>query len=700
MSNHILKNRSLLIILVSLVLIAFCFFSLPDFVSAQTTPNTGSQTDTRPVASNIGPLSSIGSTVGNFILYIGSYVTWFGGMLLTTSMQMFVLDIGTYLGSGSIGTSINAIWTVIRDICNLAFIFGFIYVGIRTIIDADSSSTKRMLASIIIGAVLINFSLFFAKVVIDMGNIIAVEIYNTLTTGTGDISAQFADILGVTSLYKLPDPAEFAARTAGANIAYYFMATIMLIVAGFVLAAGAVLLMIRFVALVLILCFSPVLFAATVFPATASVATDLWKKLINYSFFAPAYMLMLLVSIYVLAGVTSALRGTSNLSCALNSENASAACPSTGAFGVVLSFGVAIFFLIMSLQVASKFGVVGGDKAVSFGNSLRGKAQGALGRAAGGATLGLGAKFARATVGRKADEISNRRTLLDAQGKKGLGGFVARQKLKVARAAADSSFDARNVGGVGGKLGIGEGAKGGYQTKLKEVKEKEEKFAKSLGTVEDDDVRVMARKKEMQAEERKLIVAEEELQHERARVAALGADASPSDKDGVVRRREAVEVQKKAIEDAKIKYESEKQRRIIGSTFTDPDDKVHEGALKARIDSVTRKKKGIKEQWDGRAADPTLGIAAIASYASLATEAERAARRATIEGLNKDLEALEEVRDKFMRDNIKDRGYAGVLEGSKFFTAWPVGRMIAHETKTGEEIRETAEKGLPKKKDD
>ena len=377
MKKFFLYNRTHLITLLFIGLSLFCLLGLPDPTSAQTppaapaaTPNRGGDTDTKPSGSSIGPLDRMGSAMGNFVLFIGSYITWFGGSLLSASIEEFVIKTGSNLATGSpIGDAINVVWELIRDICNLAFIFGFIYVGIRTIIDADSSATKRMLASIIIGALLINFSLFFAKIIIDVGNYIAVEIYNTLTTGgTTDISAKFADILGISGFYKFPDPKEFVNRTAAANIAYFFMATIMLIVAGFVLAAGAVLLMIRFVALILILCFSPILFAATVFPATAGLATDLWKKLINYSFFAPAYLLLLFVSIYVLNGVVMALRGTSTLSCALNNENTGTQCAGIGAFSVVLTFGVAIFFLIMSLQVAQKFGVAGGDKAVSFGN--------------------------------------------------------------------------------------------------------------------------------------------------------------------------------------------------------------------------------------------------------------------------------------------------------------------------------------------
>lgn len=332
----------------------------------------GGKTNTNP--GFIG--TQIGQFIGNFILSIASMVTWAGGKLLEVSIDKFILQLGTII-NGSIGVAIDSIWRVIRDMANLAFIFGFIYIGIMTIIDSSSANTKRMLAAIIIGALLINFSLFFTKIIIDVSNYIAVEIYNTLITTpagtTGSISAKFADILGITSFYKFPEADQYAGTTAMGNVAFYFMAAIMLIVAGFVFAAGAILLLTRFVALVFIMIFSPILFAATVFPQTKSAADDLWKKLINYSFFAPAYLILLVVSIKILEAIVGVFKKGSLANAFTGGGTTSTAQADT--FDVVISFVVAILFLIMSLQIAKKFGVAGAEKVMSVGNSLRGKGQ-------------------------------------------------------------------------------------------------------------------------------------------------------------------------------------------------------------------------------------------------------------------------------------------------------------------------------------
>jgi hypothetical protein len=184
----------------------------------------------------------------------------------------------------------------------------------------------------------------------------------------------------------MPNANEFVSMTFGGNVAYYFMSTLMLIVAGFVLGAGAVLLMIRFVVLVLILCFSPILFAATVFPGTASLAKDLWRKLLSYAFFAPAYLLLLIVSINVLTGVMGTMRRVP-ISNALANQGAQNTVPPVDSFDVILLYGVGIFFLILSLQIAQKLGIAGADKAIGMVNTVKAWGQKKLTNAATNAAL-------------------------------------------------------------------------------------------------------------------------------------------------------------------------------------------------------------------------------------------------------------------------------------------------------------------------
>ncbi len=665
-------NNILAKIFISFLVLFFAFMpSLLSITHAATTPpaadktadgNKSGQAAANTSAWYDGPVSMIGST----LLSLSAWVTYFGGMVLQTSMQKLIYEMGSLVHEKSpLGDVINGLWKTIRDICNLAFIFGFIYIGIRTILDNESSNTKRMLAQIIIAALLINFSLFFTKIIIDFSNILAISIKNSMATGAGTISETIANTLGVSTIWNAPAGKLLAGMTSAGNISFYIMGSLLLLVAGFVLAAGGILIIIRFVMLVFIMIFSPILFGATIFPQTQQYASDLWKKLISYSFFAPAYLFMLLLSIHVLKAVTGMLNP--------KGEALSAGLSRFDAYDVILLFIVSIMFLIASLQVAQKFSVAGADKALSIGKDLRMRGQQYLGNS----TAGVAAAAGRAWVGGAANYLSNRDSLKDADARGGVKGFAARQVLKASRATSDASFDARNVAGLGKELGIGEGRKGGYKTVKEEVKKKEEEHARSLGEVDDTDVDVMARKKEWNAAEK----------NQKAETAKLRKDLEGTAKEDTKKRAEIqTEIDKleKDTKDAQIRYEKEKQRRIIGSTYAKPKDPT---AAEGVAEDVTKKKGALNEAWD--------------KYKKLPTEAEKEEARKDIK---KQMEALAEKEKEhaaMMRE--QDGGYAGVLQKkSKWFpfTTWLEGRGVIQTNDAGEAIRKTAEKGLPKKKDD
>jgi len=121
--------------------------------------------------------------IGCDILKLVSKLTYLGGELLDLSVQKVVLGMGDLIknqDAGGLNTVIESSWKTVRDAANIVFIFGFVWIGIRTILDYGAANTKKFLASLIIAALLINFSLFFARALVDLSNILAVEIYDVL----------------------------------------------------------------------------------------------------------------------------------------------------------------------------------------------------------------------------------------------------------------------------------------------------------------------------------------------------------------------------------------------------------------------------------------------------------------------------------------------------------------------------------------
>jgi hypothetical protein len=72
-------------------------------------------------------------------------------------------------------------WKVVRDFCNMFFIFVLLYVAFKTILGLGASKTKEMIVNVVIIGLLINFSLFATRVIIDASNILARVFYNSNT---------------------------------------------------------------------------------------------------------------------------------------------------------------------------------------------------------------------------------------------------------------------------------------------------------------------------------------------------------------------------------------------------------------------------------------------------------------------------------------------------------------------------------------
>ena len=69
---------------------------------------------------------------------------------------------------------------MLSDLANICFIFLLVYAGIRLILGVGKFNAKSMIVNVILMAVLINFSLFFTKIIIDAGNITARIFYNAI----------------------------------------------------------------------------------------------------------------------------------------------------------------------------------------------------------------------------------------------------------------------------------------------------------------------------------------------------------------------------------------------------------------------------------------------------------------------------------------------------------------------------------------
>ncbi len=236
-------------------------------------------------------------TSGAFLISITGVLLAFSGWILNSSIEYFVVGMGTYLGDTNrgMGAAIVQSWTIIRDLINLTFVFGLIYLAFLTIAKADTHKLKHGIANLLIGALLINFSLFFGKAVIDVANVTAIEIYEQMSTVTGmsasgeketmdvGISGFFAQRLGIpTTINPIEllnsDQGTVAIETKTGTFGFGFSIFISLVflITSFVFIAGGILIAIRFIVLDLLIILSPDEFA---FVFIKEVNTEEWPRM-------------------------------------------------------------------------------------------------------------------------------------------------------------------------------------------------------------------------------------------------------------------------------------------------------------------------------------------------------------------------------------------------------------------------------------
>ncbi len=344
--------------------------------------------------------SSALASIVNGVLSLMGVILWTAGVFLNFVVSETVINMASWVKDIN---GINVAWGVLRDIANIGFIFALLFIGVATILRLENYNMKRLLSGLIVAALLINFSMFFTKVVIDTSNILAVQFYKamaipnctnnlgggvTTTVCDGGLSDQFMNALKVTTLYDAEgknndigeDSKKLKKKEKGMSAWNIFFTgvfgSIYILVVAFIFFAAAILLSIRFVILIILMVLSPIGFAASVLPATSGYAKQWWSTLFRQAFFAPAYFLLTYISLLIITSSKFIPKGDAHI--------ASAASGDASALGTTLfNFLIITTFMVASLIIANKLGVSGAGSMMKIGNNLRKWGQGV----AGGATF-------------------------------------------------------------------------------------------------------------------------------------------------------------------------------------------------------------------------------------------------------------------------------------------------------------------------
>lgn len=314
------------------------------------------------------------------ILQITTWLLYAAGLVLNLVVQYTIVDMKTNMQDATV---INTTWALIRDIANMGFIFVLLYAAIKTILGMGSD-TKKLIINVIVVAILINFSLFFTKVVIDASNIIAIAFYDAIAPGAldGGINTGLSGVMmEPLKLGTIWDNVNLQNAFDGRRIILIgILGSIFVLIASFVFFAMAILFVIRFVVLIIVLILSPIAFIAFVIPGLSNVGKQWREALFNQAFFAPIYFLLTYIVITI---VNSDILGdlSSGGFASTFTENKTGDTGNgqldVGPMGIVLNFFIIITFLIASLTISKSWANKAGGAVANINKWALGAADGA-----------------------------------------------------------------------------------------------------------------------------------------------------------------------------------------------------------------------------------------------------------------------------------------------------------------------------------
>lgn len=432
----------------------------PEADAAKEGSKTPSTSDSCGLSNIAGCFSKVISTLINVTLtQITGFILYLSGALLDYSIHFSVVAFSDFVSTTQ-GSGVYSAWKIIRNLFNIIVVFTLLKLSIQKILSGvdipligsfSPTQLKRVLMSLVVFTLLVNFSFFFTKALIDVSNIFTLQFYaatgatpkasvKDAFNNTG-LSAQVMTALGLQGIVAKRgemsgvNDATTGSSTLGAinteTVSGALLANIFIIIAAFVFLQAAFLFALRMVALVILLFGSPLMFAKGVVGFLDQWSNKWWKLFWEQLFVAPLFMLMLFMTLYVGNGVGRTI--------ALSAGEGSF-------FGNVFTFIVMTLLLLSCIKISKTFGGYAANKATSFGADVFGSLI-----AGGAGSLG------RSTVGRYASHVGTTDSWLgnklrSAATGAGAGGAFARSTLQLADYTAKQNFDVRNSAGVQGTL--------------------------------------------------------------------------------------------------------------------------------------------------------------------------------------------------------------------------------------------------------
>ncbi len=364
--------------------------------------------------------------ITNIIFKLASFITYVVGTLFDYSLELSMNSAEFFKKLGVVEIT----WSFIRDLLNITFIFILLWTAIQILIGNDAQyNAKKVLMNVVIVAILINFSLFAAKLMVDGSNIVSLKIYEAMKVSTSEKSATISErvmnTVGLSAMYDITQifntnntqtmAGSVCEKDPGALITISVMGTIFLAILSLALGLAAVLFLIRLMNILILFIKSPLWVWGHVLPGNQSmqkIKNNWWNEMKHVLTFPIMYMFWMLVAIIVFdkLGQVKAVSGANGTRTTL----LDLICSGPGTSGSLSSSIslIAIFVIVIILMMrAVQYGIKNATTPEqSFGSGMAKSVAGKFGgwqdaitknlaRKTGTAVVGAGALAAGAGIG-------------------------------------------------------------------------------------------------------------------------------------------------------------------------------------------------------------------------------------------------------------------------------------------------------------
>lgn len=313
--------------------------------------------------------------IGNLVLAVSAIYVKICAIILNIAVNL-TMNISWFVNNNQ---AIETTWITIRDFSSIFFIGMLIYASICLIIGIGGPGIKSTIYKVVVAALLVNFSLFITKTLIDVSNVLTLSIYSSIAPGeVVKLSANntlvrqqsmLSDnglsnvLMGLLKLQTIYDPSSSIGPSALSTLANrgsiafrVIVATIMgaaiMVIAGTNFFVVSLVFISRFAILILLLIFSPIAFLGNIIPMLGKYSAQWRTELYNQLLFPPLYFIILYVALKIMTEprFQNIMGGSSK-----TGTFASAFLDGSSAgIGVIIQYGIVIYLMTQALVIAKQ----------------------------------------------------------------------------------------------------------------------------------------------------------------------------------------------------------------------------------------------------------------------------------------------------------------------------------------------------------